>query len=199
MHHPVAARTVAADHPHPQDRRRRRRLIAAAAALPLVATLIAFSWLQDGKAWRVIDGDTLDLAGERIRLVGIDAPERGQSCGPAACGTAATDVLADILSAGPVRCASVNTDRYGRTVARCHAGRRDVNREMVRRGMAWAYRQYAYDYAEDEKAAKASGIGIWQYPSQPAWDYRAEKQNHIEKNETDRVKLPRGGNDGRGS
>lgn len=135
MHHPVAARTVAADHPHPQDRRRRRRLIAAAGALPLVATLIAFSWPQSGKAWRVIDGDTLDLAGERIRLFGIDAPERGQSCGPAACGKAATGALADILSAGPVRCTPVNTDRYGRTVARCRAGRHDVNREMVRRGI----------------------------------------------------------------
>lgn len=176
MHHPVAARTVAADHPHPQDRRRKRRLIAAAGALPLVATLIAFSWPQSGKAWRVIDGDTLDLAGERIRLFGIDAPERGQSCGPAACGKAATGALADILSAGPVRCTPVNTDRYGRTVARCRAGRLDVNREMVRRGMAWAYRQYGDDYVGEEKVAKKARLGIWKHRSQPPWEYRRARK-----------------------
>ncbi|MBB1493121.1 MULTISPECIES: thermonuclease family protein [unclassified Paracoccus (in: a-proteobacteria)] len=167
---------MAADHPQPQGRPRWRRLIVAAAALLLIAALVAFSWPQSGKEWHVIDGDTLELAGERIRLFGIDAPERGQSCGPVACGTAATDALADILSAGPVRCTRVNTDRYGRTVARCRAGRHDVNREMVRRGMAWAYRQYGDDYVRDEKAARTARIGIWKYKSQPAWNYRAGRR-----------------------
>ena len=87
-------------------------------------------------------------------------------------GAAATD----ILSAGPVRCTRVSTDRYGRTVARCRAGRRDVNREMVRRGMAWAYRQYGDDYVGEEKAAKKARVGIWKYTSQPAWEYRANKR-----------------------
>lgn len=166
---------MGADHPQLQNRRRRRRLIAAAAALLIVVAIVALILPEDGKAWRVIDGDTLDLAGDRIRLFGIDAPERGQSCGPLACGKAATEALADILSAGPVRCTRVNTDHYGRTVARCRAGRRDVNREMVRRGMAWAYRQYAENYVRDEKAAKKARLGIWRYRSQPAWEYRAGK------------------------
>ena len=130
---------------------------------------------QGGATWRVIDGDTLDLGGDRIRLFAIDAPERGQSCGPLACGTAASEALADILSAEPVRCTRVNTDRYGRTVARCRAGPLDVNREMVRRGMAWAYRQYSEDYVPDEKAAKKARIGIWKHRSQPAWEYRTNK------------------------
>lgn len=127
---------MGADNRQPQDRRRRQGLIAAAAAILLVVALVTLNWLHRGEAWRVIDGDTLDLGGERIRLFGIDAPERRQSCGPLACGTTATEALADILSAGPVRCTPVSTDRYGRTVARCRAGRVDVNREMVRRGMA---------------------------------------------------------------
>lgn len=110
-------------------------------------------------------------------MFGIDAPERGQSCGPVACGTAATETLAAILVAGPVRCTRVNTDRYGRTVARCRAGRLDVNREMVRRGMAWAYRQYSEDYVPDEKAAKKVRLGIRKHRSQPAWDYRTGKRN----------------------
>lgn len=158
--------------------RRRRRLIAAAAALLLVLAFAMSNWPQGGTAWRVIDGDTLDLGGERIRLFAIDAPERGQGCGPLACGKAATEALADILSAGPVRCTRVNTDRYGRTVARCRAGRLDVNREMVRRGMAWAYRQYSDVYVPDEKAAKKARIGVWKYRSQPAREYRAKGKGY---------------------
>lgn len=165
---------MAAEHPHPKDRRRRWRLIAVAAAFALAAAILNVTQPTE-KDLRVIDGDVLDLAGERIRLFGIDAPEGGQSCGPVDCGKAATDALVDILSTGPIRCEPVGTDRYGRSLSRCRAGRLDVNREMVRRGMAWAYHQYADDYVRDEKAAKASGIGIWQYPSQPAWEYRAEK------------------------
>ena len=156
------------------SKRRKRRLTAAAAVFLLAMPVLASCWPQGEKAWRVIDGDTLDLGGERIRLFGIDAPERGQSCGPLACGTTATEALADILSAGPVRCTPVSTDRYGRTVARCRAGRLDVNREMVRRGMAWAYRQYSEDYVPAEKAAKKARVGIWKHRSQPAWEYRRE-------------------------
>ena len=162
------------DNLQPPVRRRRQGLIAVAAAILLVLALVTFNWPHRSAAWRVIDGDTLDLGGERIRLFGIDAPERGQSCGPRACGTTATEALADILSAGPVRCTPVSTDRYGRTVARCRAGRLDVNREMVRRGMAWAYRQYSEDYVPAEKAAKKARVGIWKYRSQPAWEYRRE-------------------------
>ena len=156
------------------SKRRKRRLTAAAAVFLLAMPVLASCWPQ-ARAWRVIDGDTLDLDGERIRLFGIDAPERGQSCGPLDCGKAATEALADILSAGPVRCTRVNTDRYARTVARCKAGRVDVNREMVRRGMAWAYRQYSDDYVSDEKAAKKSRLGIWKHRSQPAWEYRSKQ------------------------
>ena len=120
-----------------------------------------------------VSNDTANAA-RIFGLFGIDAPERRQSCGPLACGTTATEALADILSAGPVRCTRVNTDRYARTVARCKAGRVDVNREMVRRGMAWAYRQYSEDYVPAEKAAKKARVGIWKHRSQPAWEYRRE-------------------------
>ena len=156
-------------------KRRTRRLIAVAAALLLVV-FGAVQWPQEDETWRVIDGDTLDLGDERIRLFAIDAPERGQSCGPLACGKAATETLTEILSAGPVRCTRVDTDRYGRTVARCRAGSVDVNREMVRRGMAWAYRAYGDDYVRDEKAAKKARRGIWKHRSQPAWEYRAGRR-----------------------
>ena len=136
----------------PNKKRGWRRRFVAVAALVLTATGAAAA--PDGAAWRVVDGDTLDLAGERIRLFGIDAPEFGQSCGPFHCGAAATDALADILSAGPVRCEAVELDRYGRTVARCRAGSLDVNREMVRLGMAWAFIRFSDDYAADEAAAR---------------------------------------------
>lgn len=149
------------------------------AALVLASTSALAS--PSAEAWRVVDGDTFDLEGLRIRLFGIDAPEYGQSCGPLDCGKAALNALADILSAGPVRCDPIGTDLYGRSLARCRAGGFDVNREMVRRGMAWAFVRYADDYAADERVAKTSGIGIWQHPSQPAWEYRAEKWDRAER------------------
>lgn len=138
------------------------------------ATIIGLVSPSNAEAWRVLDGDTLDLAGKRVRLFGIDAPERGQSCGQVDCGAAATDALIEILSAGPVHCEPVSMDRYGRILARCQAGDLDVNREMVRSGMAWAFVRFSNDYAADEQSARRARLGIWQYPSQPAWEYRAE-------------------------
>ena len=165
---------MAVDLRYAPARSRWRRLAAAAVAVAAFTGAAGIA-SAESSSWRVVDGDTLDLAGVRIRLFGIDAPEYGQSCGPVDCGAAALDTLADILSAGTVSCDPVSIDRYGRTLARCRAGSLDVNREMVRRSMAWAFVRYSSDYIADEQAAKSSGAGIWQHPSQPAWEYRDEK------------------------
>ena len=78
----------------------------------------------------VIDGDTLDVRGTRIRLHGIDAPESGQTCKDAAgkdyrCGQAAA--LSDRIGAAPIACEPRDTDRYGQTVAVCRKGAEDLN------------------------------------------------------------------------
>jgi len=113
---------------------------------------------------RVVDGDTLVLGAERIRLFGIDAPEKNQRCDPSgrnwACGDWAAARLRTLV-AGGVRCTALDRDRYGRTVARCHSAGRDVAAEMVRLGAATAYRRYSNDYIGQEAEAKASARGLW--------------------------------------
>lgn len=127
---------------------------------------------------RVVDGDTLDVAGTKIRLEGIDAPESGQTCarrwfGTWTCGTRAADELTRLTSHQAVTCDATGKDKYGRTLAICHAGQVELNAHMVRQGLAWAYVKYSERYVPEEKAARADGIGIWQAPTMTAWDFRA--------------------------
>ena len=79
---------------------------------------------------RVIDGDTLEVAGTHVRLFGIDALERSQTCdtphGEWACGAWARDELARLIGERGVRCVGDTRDRYGRLVARCDAGQGDL-------------------------------------------------------------------------
>lgn len=118
----------------------------------------------EGRA-RVVDGDTLELAGQKVRLFGIDAPELDQVCdrgGVAwACGAAARDMLAGIVGRARLSCTVQDVDRYGRAVAVCLRQDRDVAAEMVRQGGAMAYRRYSDRYVADEAAAQAAGIGVW--------------------------------------
>ena len=112
---------------------------------------------------RIVDGDTLALHGVRVRLAGIDAPETGTACGACeACGPTATAAPADLVGGGPVVCAPIGVDRYGRLVARCRAGGVDLATAMVAAG--WARDWPAYSggaYAAAEAAARAAGRGIW--------------------------------------
>ncbi|OOY03501.1 thermonuclease family protein [Thioclava sp. F28-4] len=115
---------------------------------------------------RVVDGDTLVVQNTRVRLFGIDAPEAKQSCKTAqgvrwACGRAATAELQRLAGQG-VRCSGDEEDRYGRLIAVCRAGGRDLNAEMVARGAAFAYRKYSRDYVSQEERARRAGLGVWQ-------------------------------------
>lgn len=114
---------------------------------------------------RVVDGDTLDLRGERIRLFGIDAPEARQTCdldgSTWRCGQWSARVLADAVDAGRVTCTAVDVDRYQRTVAICDAGGVDLGDHMVRMGAAQAYARYSDRYLGAEAEAKAAGVGLW--------------------------------------
>ncbi len=138
--------------------------------LPAVlAALVAFAFpaaALEGRA-RAVDGDTLRLGGETVRLFGIDAPERDQTCLDAngrgwPCGTWARDRLSELLRGRTILCEGVDRDRGGRLVARCAAGGRDIGAELVALGAAEAYRRYALDYVDEEKAASIAGLGIWQ-------------------------------------
>ena len=113
----------------------------------------------------VIDGDTLDIHSQRIRLHGIDAPESGQFCEKDGkqyrCGQRAALALADKIGRATVRCEQRDIDRYKRIVAVCNLGTVDLNAWMVRQGWAIAYRQYSRDYVDDESAAQTEKAGIW--------------------------------------
>ncbi len=142
-----------------------RRLLIAVflAATAGVASAVAQSPIVG--VVNVIDGDTLDIHGQRIRLHGIDAPESGQFCEKDGkqyrCGQRAALALADKIGRAAVRCEQRDIDRYKRIVAVCNLGNLDLNAWMVRQGWAIAYRQYSRDYVDDESAAQAEKAGIW--------------------------------------
>lgn len=114
----------------------------------------------------VIDGDTIEITGTRIRLHGIDAPESRQTCRDGAgreyrCGQRAAFALADRIGRSTVFCRQTDTDRYRRIVAVCRVKGADMNQWMVRQGWAIAYRQYGLDYVPDEEAAERAHAGMW--------------------------------------
>lgn len=137
-------------------------------------------------AIRVIDGDTIDISGIRVRLEGIDAPEAGQTCrrkwiGWWACGAAATDALQRYVHGKTVTCEPRGLDKYGRTLAVCFADGRDINALMVREGHAWAFVKYSTSYVKEEALAKAERVGIWQGgENTPPWEYRHQRWAAVE-------------------
>ncbi len=110
---------------------------------------------------RVIDGDSLRVAGDEVRLVGIDAPEWKQICrrhgSDWACGRAARTALQDKIDGRRIACEVEGVDRYDRLLAVCSAGGQELNLWMVKNGWAVAYGRYR---TEERRASKAR-IGIW--------------------------------------
>ena len=122
------------------------------------------------------DGDSLMVGDREVRLFGIDAPEYDQSCKRAgqdwACGSAAAEKLAQLVTGKNVVCSSVGTDQHGRLLGRCMVGATDVNRAMVASGYAVAFRRYSSDYVSAEDSARVSKRGIWSGTFQMPSDYR---------------------------
>ncbi|HEX2727800.1 MAG TPA: thermonuclease family protein [Beijerinckiaceae bacterium] len=129
----------------------------------------------------VVDGDTLDIRGTRIRLHGVDAPESAQTCRDAngqawRCGQQAALALADHIGSANVSCEQKDVDRYKRVVAVCSAGGEDLNAWLVQHGYALAYRQYAKDYVDEEDSARRARRGVWAGAFTPPWDWRKSKR-----------------------
>jgi endonuclease YncB( thermonuclease family) len=133
-----------------------------------------------GKA-SVIDGDGLEIGGERIRLFGVDAPEGDQYCTRAngtrwRCGHYATVALDRLAGGKTVACSTRDRDRYRRPVAVCTVEGLDVAGALAREGWALAYRIFSTDYVDEEDAARKARAGVWSGSVEAPWDYR--KRTH---------------------
>ncbi|MGQ0455488.1 MAG: thermonuclease family protein [Hyphomicrobium sp.] len=136
-------------------------------------------------AARVVDGDTLEIAGERVRLEGIDAPEASQTCGTAsggqwACGRAAIQSLRSQIGAFEVTCERRGSDKYGRTLGICFANGSNLNEAMVNRGLAWAFVKYSKEFVDVEAQARVAKIGVWQGSAEAPWDVRQKSWQSAE-------------------
>lgn len=122
---------------------------------------------------RVIDGDTIQVGEQRIRLAGIDAPERAQYCGPVRCGEVAKSQADKLLQGRTVTCIPEGGDKYGRMVASCGitiAG--DLQENLVRGGYAISTAEYDERYWAAEQEACRAKRGIWATGFQLPADYR---------------------------
>ena len=129
----------------------------------------------------VIDGDTIRIKSQKIRLFGIDAPESKQTCDKHGqswqCGVDATARLKALIQRNPVRCEIRDTDRYGRLVGICFVNDIEINAWMVRNGYAVAYRQYGGGrYDGEEALAKKEGQGVWGSRFIQPKDFRLENK-----------------------
>jgi endonuclease YncB( thermonuclease family) len=125
----------------------------------------------------VIDADTIEIHGERIRLHGIDAPESSQTCLDAngrswRCGQRAALALQDMIGRRTVTCDERDVDRYGRIVGRCLVGEVDIDKWLVAQGLALAYRRYSLDYVAAEDKAREARRGMWAGTFEPPWEWR---------------------------
>ena len=127
----------------------------------------------EGKVIRVSDGDTIvvltqDKEQIKVRLNGIDAPEKKQSFGKQS-----TKFLSNLVAGKTVEIKKEGNDRYGRTIGTIFLNGIDINKEMVSSGYAWAFRKYSKKYAPDESNAKHKKLGLWaeEDPTAP-WEYR---------------------------
>jgi endonuclease YncB( thermonuclease family) len=152
------------------------RAVLVGAILPIAGPIWGEDFQITGDA-RVIDGDTIEIRGVRIRLFGIDAPEGAQDCGRADgtrwdCAQQATSALENYLRDRTVVCVRRDVDRYGRLVCQCNVAGADVNAWLVRNGWAVAYTRYSRGYVKQEAEARAARRGIWAWDFVMPWEWR---------------------------
>lgn len=160
------------------------RLVNIAAAAFLAGFSCVPTYVAADVAGRmdIVDGDTLRVAGQTVRIFGIDAPEESQSCQTRdgttwACGKWVSDQLRAEYEGAFARCTEIDRDRYGRIVARCDVGGTDIGQWLVQEGLAFAYRKYSMDYDLDEKRAAVNDRGLHASLVQNPAEFRAARAN----------------------
>ncbi len=130
-----------------------------------------------GASATVVDGDTLEVNGQRIRIWGVDAPESAQVCERDGeeyrCGLASAAALSDWVARRPATCVEVERDQYDRSVARCSVEGEDVGAWLVLNGHALDYRHYSRGaYAREEARARTAGLGVHGGRFDAPWEWR---------------------------
>lgn len=153
---------------------------AACIAFALLISPAAHAQSLTGVA-SVIDGDTIEIHGQRVRLAGIDAPESSQLCNDSAgkayrCGQHAALELDNLIRRRPVSCKGSQHDRYKRLIATCWIDGLDINGWIVSVGWAVAYRKYSTAYVKQEEQARKAGIGLWAGRFDMPWDWRMQQR-----------------------
>ncbi len=148
----------------------------------LLLTFPCLAWAWSGMVVGVTDGDTIKVMGThnkqvKIRLYGIDCPEKGQ-----AFGKKAKQFTSKLVYGKVVEVEVMDTDRYGRTVALVAVNKQILNEELLKAGYAWVYYQYCHEmichaWADYQFAAKLDKRGLWVDPDPiPPWEFRRQKK-----------------------
>jgi endonuclease YncB( thermonuclease family) len=130
---------------------------------------------------KIIDGDTIHIKSNKIRLHGIDAPETKQTCKidneEWYCGKQSTKELKKLINKQNVECVINDVDIYNRYVAICYVDEININQWMVKNGWAIAYRYYSKDYINEEEYADDNKLGIWKSKFIEPYLYRKKNKN----------------------
>lgn len=134
----------------------------------LHASLFAFS----AKVIKISDGDTITVLNgkeqTKVRLYGIDAPEKKQDYGQKS-----RKFLASLIAGQVVEVDPKGKDRYKRTLGIIHYKDQDINAQMILNGYAWAYVKYSKIYVDQERLAREKKLGLWQSSDPtPPWEWR---------------------------
>ena len=145
----------------------------------LLLPQLSFAW--QSKVVGISDGDTItvmhDGRGEKIRIYGVDCPEKHQDFGQKAKKFTSTMVYGKAVEVEPI-----DTDRYGRTVGMVSVNGKSLNEELIRNGFAWVYTKYcnkpfcrAWNTYQDQ--ARKNKVGLWSMPNPvPPWEFRRENR-----------------------
>ncbi|EAU00311.1 thermonuclease family protein [Campylobacter curvus] len=147
----------------------KNRVVSFAILLPLY--LFALS----GKVVSIHDGDTITILTQekqqvKVRLYGIDAPEKKQPYGQKS-----KQFLSNLIAGRSVEIQEKGKDRYKRVLGIVYLDEQDINERMVLNGYAWAYVKYSKIYAGQELKARNQNLGLWRDKSIPPWEWRKRR------------------------